>query len=352
MIVTASRLKRLNTALVLSEVRRQPGISRRELSRRLHSTDASLSRLTRDLIETGFLTEHDAATPVTGPGRPNIGLFLNPARLHVLCIVLSRYARVASVVGLDGQRIHETALDPAPDTAARLAAQVQALAARPELGLTRLAGISLVAAPGPEAEALGQTLRDTLAAPVAAFGIAEALHIAETWEHPGSQASLLVHAGFSLRASLITPDTRPLIAAQEGVLDAIPLGPDPAPQLREVAAADQILRALGHAAPGEGDTGLSLGVPHAIRQANAGDPRAHAAFRAGGEALGRSLMALTAVLRPARVLLAGPLAQAAPYLAGFRAALAGVAVTRSTISDLQGAEAVGLERFAFAASIR
>ncbi|EWY41836.1 hypothetical protein N825_23985 [Skermanella stibiiresistens SB22] len=371
MIVTPSRLKRINTSRVLSEIHNSPGISRRELSRRLNSTDASLSRLTRDLITRGLVMERDASTRPMGRGRPNVGLFLNPTGLHVLCMVLSRYEQRLSVVDLGGSRIFESDLGTLSDTSLDwIGERIARLGARPELGFQRISGISLIASPdvefpGPwtagKLNDFAVGLSGRLGAAVASRGLAEALHIAEirNLRETPPAPTVLVHAGFALEASMVPAGGNSPTEVIGGDLNDAPVSSFEDTgrrwvRLEEIASAGAILRRLGHVKQHGpvGETGLGLGVPHAIRQANSGDPRAVAAFRDAGEALGGAIAALVMMLRPARVLLAGPLASAAPFLNGFRDLLGrdgGAVIARSTLSDLQAAEAIGLEHFAFAA---
>lgn len=375
MIVTSSRLKLFNKSRVLWEVRRSPGISRRELSRLLNSTDSKLSRITRDLIADGLLAER-ATTRSAMRGRPNVGLYLNPQGLHVLCIVLSRYEQKISIVDLTGQRVAEDDIEGGVEECnnhiLECARQLIArLSERPEMRFEHLAGISMIVSPDIELggrqdqqawlDTLQNDLHTAFDIPVARSGIAEALHIAETrqtLELP-TLPSVMVHAGFALDASMIVSTDASATTLLEGNLNEIPVRFDHETNswqlLNDIASAGAVMHRLGHVeqVDASGNTGLRLGVPHAIRQANSGDRRATAAFREAGEAVGIAIAALVSMLVPARVILAGPLASAVPFAEGFRVILqktpscAHDTVIRSTLSDLQAAEAAGLEWFAF-----
>ncbi len=377
MIVTSSRLKLFNKSRVLWEVSRSPGISRRELSRLLNSTDSKLSRITRDLIADSLLVEK-ATTRSAMRGRPNVGLYLNPPGLHVLCIVLSRYEQKISIVDLARQRVAEDDIEGGVedcnehilDCARRL---ITRLSERPEMRFERLAGISVIVSPDIEfggqqnQQAWLDTLQNDLSAnfsvPVAHSGIAEALHIAETRQALDlpTLPSVMVHAGFALDASMIISTDTSATTLFEGNLNSVPAVFDPATDswrsLNDIASAGAVMHRLGHIDQVElsGQTGLRLGVPHAIRQANSGDRRATSAFREAGEAVGTAIAALVSILVPARVILAGPLASAVPFTEGFQSVLqntqacatGSTAIIRSTLSDLQAAEVAGLEWFAF-----
>ncbi|AQQ03883.1 hypothetical protein B0E33_10015 [Roseibium algicola] len=375
MIVTSSRLKLFNMSRVLWEVRRTPGISRRELSRLLNSTDSKLSRITRDLIADNLLVERATARSAMR-GRPHVGLYLNPPGLHVLSIVLTRYEQKISIVDLTGQRVAEDEIDGGVeecnnnilDCARR---QITRLSERPDMRFECLAGISLIVSPDIELHgdqdqrvwlnALQNDLHMAFDIPVARSGIAEALHIAETHQtiELPTLPSVMVHAGFALDASMIVSTDTSATTLFEGnlndVLARFDRGTNSWLSLKDVASAGAVMHRLGHVEQVDTsrNTGLRLGVPHAVRQANSGDRRATTAFRDAGEAVGIAIAALVSMLVPARVILAGPLASAVPFVEGFRyiiqktSACDSDAIIRSTLSDLQAAEAAGLEWFAF-----
>lgn len=374
MIVTAARLKLINKSRVLWEIHRRPGISRRELSLQLNSTDTSLSRITRELIDEGLILEKSTTQP-SGRGRPNVGLLLNPSGLHILCIVLSRYERRMSIVGLAGQRVSEKDLDEIekldPPHIVRCASDlINVLVGRPELGFARLAGVSLIISADADLrnihevdllkEAVSAALHEEFSVPVIRSGIAQAIHLAEV-RHASELPSVMIHAGFALNVSVIGYVGHSLTTVYDGNLNNIPIGYDGRQHgwtlLEDIASAGAILRRLGHVVTlgPSAHTGLSLGVPHTIRQANSGDARAATVFQDAGSSIAMAVAALVTILTPARVILAGPLASALPFFDGFRTSFertmtgnaVTTALTRSSISDLQAAELAGLKAFAF-----
>src|ERR1700755_2476926 len=70
-------LRQTNRLRVLAEIRRAPGISRKQLSQVTGLTEASLSRIARDLIEGGIVSEMDGRERAGARGRPIVGLSLN-----------------------------------------------------------------------------------------------------------------------------------------------------------------------------------------------------------------------------------------------------------------------------------
>lgn len=399
MLITASELRRINMARVLAEIRRSPGISRRQLSRRINFTDASLSRITKDLIGAEMIVEREERARVASRGRPNIGLHINPHGFTLLTVVITGYERKFSVVSLDGARLLEGDL-PRPEGAEDLAAEragggagnlslsaslsaaiVREIDARLRADLSApdhppLALSAACVAASDEAETLAAEIERFFGVPVRRESVTAALHVAEAkcYAKQEIERSLLVHAGLDLGASLIIEGDPTGTTAVEQSLGGVAVAAagekggeegDGATGRAWRRIADEssglaILRRLGHETPlgaGGSEAGLRLGVPHAVRQANAGDRRAVAAFAEAGRRLGLSLAALAALTRPERIFLAGPLAQARPYFEGFREpilASLGIAaeageemLQRSRISYLQAAEASGLQGFVF-----
>lgn len=381
MLVPASRLKLLKKAAVLAAVRHKPGVSRRELARQLESTDSNLSRITRELIADGFLLER-ATSPKAVRGRPNVGLYLNGTNIFLLCIVLSKYEQKISIINLLGQRVVEDVVSGELDNLSvnllkKCAEITDRLASQPNLGYRKLCGIELVSSPDlnipgePDIDAwlsvLASEIETRFFAPVSRAAIADALHIAETRQEatiPRSP-SIMVHAGFSIDVSLIVVAENSSRSTFEGRLDRVKTIYDPVNNcwqpLDTVASAGAVLKRLGHLdqMDGSGQDGLRLGVPHAIRQANARDRRAILVFRDAGAALGSALAGLLAILSPAHIIVAGPLAAATPFVEGLVSALPEndgadnglVTVDVSKLSDLGAAESAGLEALVFSSSL-
>ena len=63
-----------NRNRVLAEVLRRPGLLRTDIGRTVVLNVASVSRITRDLIDSGLISEKDAFGPKGRPGRRFVGL--------------------------------------------------------------------------------------------------------------------------------------------------------------------------------------------------------------------------------------------------------------------------------------
>lgn len=96
-----ARVDRWRTsAQVLDAVRRDPGLTRVELTRRLALSSASATETIARLREAGWLCEHRA--PVTGRGRPTTTVLPAPEGPQVLAIDLRHEDWRCAVAGLDG----------------------------------------------------------------------------------------------------------------------------------------------------------------------------------------------------------------------------------------------------------
>jgi len=86
--------------LILSEIGRSPGTSRRELAERFRLVPATVGTHVRKLVEHGFIAELDAEP--TRSGRPSIPLTLAPNRGILLGITLQPTRAVIVAVAVDG----------------------------------------------------------------------------------------------------------------------------------------------------------------------------------------------------------------------------------------------------------
>lgn len=90
-------------AEVLAEVRREPGITRVELARRLRLASASATEITTRLRDAGWVTETRA--PATGRGRPTTVLSPAPDGPAVLAVDLRFEGWRCALAGLDGRPV-------------------------------------------------------------------------------------------------------------------------------------------------------------------------------------------------------------------------------------------------------
>lgn len=399
----------MNRSRILTEIYRCPGITRRQLAQLTNLTEASLSRITKDLLHEGLLrtvkgqSESPQAERGTR-GRPNVCLSLCSDGLYVLCLSLTAYEQKFSIIGATGERIGEDSIKGWPNVEPQnvldqVSEYLMALRTRPGFKYDRLAGVSITVAGDVDAETgelldapsigwkaypLGERAQLAFGLPVRVQNIAIALHVAETpkTNRRDSQHSLLLHAGLGISASLVVKGMLSRGSEYEhGIGNIIierPTGefhtpdamapdgttPGTLVRLNDISSGRAILKRLGHfsgnATTDSGDAGLQLGLPHTVRQANAGEPRSVAAFSEAGRALGLAFLSTLALAHPDRVILAGPLAAAKPFARAFQEILkdynriepaVNPSVEISQFTYLKATEITGLKRFFLAKPI-
>lgn len=348
-------------------------MSRRELAQLTNLTEASLSRIARDLIDRGIVKEADPPVKAAQRGRPNVRLVLNPGSRYVIAACLSTYEHKLSFVSITGERLWEceiphAALASSEELQLCIASKHDEAKAGPEFRLKQPLGIAFALSDTdePAYRLLGTTshsifLGDTQL-PVYATTISSAIHATEVHNTHGEVLnSLLIHCGVEFGASLIIDGNLRSHASDidcSGRIAVIANRQTGAVlnSLATAASGRSILERLGSGSVTADGIGLQSGMPHAIRQANSGDPKAVMAFEQAGLLVGQSYVAVATLLALHQIVLAGPLASAKPFLNGFRRLfdhtfndLHDVCphIRRSTISDLKATEHIALNRFVF-----
>ena len=408
-LTQSQHVRQMNRSRILTEIYRSPGITRRQLAQLTNLTEASLSRITKDLLSEGLLRtvkgQGESPKAERGTrGRPNVGLSLCSDGLYVLCLSLTAYEQKFSIIGATGERIGEEAIKGWPnvepeDVLDQVSEYLSALRHRPGFKFDRLAGVSITVAGDVDTETgelldapsigwkaypLGERAQMTFGLPVSVQNIAIALHVAETPKTNGrdSQHSLMLHAGLGISASLVVKGMlsrgseyergigniiveRPARESHApGAMASDGAAPGTFVRLDDISSGRAILKRLGHfsgnTATDSGDAGLQLGLPHTVRQANAGEPRSVAAFSEAGRALGLAFLSTLALAHPDRVILAGPLAAAKPFAQAFQDILRDYnriepavrpSVEISQFTYLKATEISGLKRFFLAKPI-
>lgn len=389
-------LRQHNRSLILKEIFHTPGISRRELADVSKLTEASLSRITKDLIDEGLIQTIETRPERLTRGRPNVGLTLCQNGMYILCICLTAFEQKLSIVAANGERLTEDLITGWPDIRPnelidQIATHIDILHRRPDLQFDKLKAVSLTIAgdidthhdaiisarPGiRDIDTLYEQIAKTFNLPICLQNTSIALHIAETRNKLSREPSnsLLLYSGIGVGASLMIKGLVSHGSEHESSIGGIMIEHPPlsdniiadnaehqhqtAIKLDDISSGRAILHRLGQygiePAPEHGDGGLHLALPHAIRQANSGERRAVAAFSDAGRTLGLAFQSTLALAQPEFVILAGPVAAAHPFVDGFDRAMrdynAGSSshphtLKVSKISSLMATEIVGLERF-------
>ena len=93
------------------QVLREPDlISRQELAERLELTPATMSRISKELIEDGICEEAPLVRGETQRGRPGVALCINPKGGFLIAISISSFSRIISVIDIAGNQHHQQAI--------------------------------------------------------------------------------------------------------------------------------------------------------------------------------------------------------------------------------------------------
>ncbi len=98
-----SKLVRIhNRALVLRTIQQHAPISRKEISNRIGLTQATISKITNDLICRQLVVENVKSLPNEGFGPKPIGLSINREKFRVIAVYIGRAAIQAAICDLSG----------------------------------------------------------------------------------------------------------------------------------------------------------------------------------------------------------------------------------------------------------
>lgn len=129
-------LKQRNTGLILRHLIHNPGLSRSEVAKDTGLSAPTVTNLTGELIDHGFL--HGLVSKAGSMGRPRVPLAIDPDRHAVLGIHLGPRVTGLTIMGLDGsEKVSELVPhvdQPGPEAIATVVSAVERLVATREPG--------------------------------------------------------------------------------------------------------------------------------------------------------------------------------------------------------------------------
>ena len=361
MLTTGSTvdLRRHNRDAVLRAIKVCGSISRTDIAERVGLTNAAISRITKELIDAGFIEEGKRVAQKGQAGRRQVMLRISEAGAYVLGVAVTLNARaivIANgrgdvVVRTDCSDISLTSPEPA---LAEFARRAKLLVRQAGIDRRRLLGgaASVAGRVDPDSgriigadpldwdgQRVAATLGKLIGLPFVSEGRAAALL---QLEHSREQASglndiLLINVGLKLGSALMIDGNLLRGATNEAML-LYRYQLKPNVTLDEAASGFAVLRRLsaaGRPMSRNVDPGSYL---RRIADDNTSlDAVTRKAFRQSGEALGLAIRQLAPILSLQRIILAGLVVRKKAYLDGVRAKLKdggpSIEVSRSTTTQ-------------------
>lgn len=327
-----------NRRRVLAEIHLNGPIARARIATNTGLTPASISRITRDLIDIGLIEEGEAFADKPRVGRKFVDLRIRPDGCHVSAIAINAFRQDVVVADFTNRiiahrRIHlsdlgdaEAVIDTCASTLARLIDEASIERCRPAV-----CGIAITGSVDPSANrlrsapALGWEDVDIegivsrhLHCPIHSDNIPNAKNLAAHCFGPTRKANhvLLFNASLAIGCSLMIEGR--LFRGNEyraGMIESMRIPQEPGGELRPV---DQVAGGIGVLGESKErpDAGDAERLADLIARAKAGDDAFSERLRRAGQALGMVIVNADSLLHPDGLLLSGPLFDALAYREG------------------------------------
>lgn len=339
-----SNIRTRNRALLLEHLLRDGARTRHELVQRTGLTHASVSRITKELIARGICYEGRSVSGQSRLGRRQVELQINPDGGFVIAVCLSAFSRLIAVTDLVGHRRHQVDMPKRAARSAKAAATfiAQAIDNLAEDGVfdrQRLLGAGLaiagyvdpasgylIKAPllGWRDYPLGDRLSELLGCAVRVENIADSLCLTCLHQSHGSDCSniFLAHVAIGMGASLAIDRRIVRRRGDEAWIGRVPVSNSfkrgkALTRLDRISSGQAVLDEIERRgiATFHGQS-VTERLTSAVDLANRNDGPCSRIFRKAGEALGGSLLPLTAAYLPDLIVLAGPTVTARPFHEG------------------------------------
>ena len=365
-------LRRHNRDAVLRAIRERGAVSRTEIADTIGLTNASVSRITKELIAVGLVEEGDRIALKGQAGRRQVSLRISKGGAFVIGIAVTLNAREVVIANGHGEIVAHTdcsdiSLDKPTRALNEFARRAKILLAQSGIEESRIAGgaASVAGRVDPEdgriigadpldwdGQRVAEKFEALLGLPFVSEGRAAALLQIEQLHGQAADLTdvLLINIGLKLGTAFML-DGRLLRGADNDAFALGRLKSGPRTTLDDEASGFAILNRLaaaGYPVPTGSDPGIHL------RDLAEAPPEsqqriAQRAFRKSGEALGRAIAYLAPVLSPQVVILAGFVIRQSQYIDGVKARLrdCGIEIRTSQITTGQSAIHLALEHHIF-----
>ena len=388
----ASALRMTNRSRVMRAIFRHRTSSRTALTERTNLTPPSVTRIVRELVGLNLVIDGEERTARGGPGRRRTEVRIDPTGAYVLGIVLNASGKSVALAGADGHIIAEERVSDKDRrspvaTLKSLAAAARRLCARHLSNKHRLLGATVACAGEVDFErqhlidsmalgwqdvAVGRELGAMLGIPIHVdnlnMSMLEATQMSDH-KHLVADAILVRVANGIIGGAMMqggrmlrSPNTRPswmghhpvrggrkrCFCGEIGCLNTVAS----APAMLSASAREKSPARFSATDFVKTETAIR----RLIKSADQGDKQAIAVLRAGGEQLGRFLVAHAGSLGPSLIHVSGFVGRSQHYFAGVQRGFAAKApaslqsTTRLVANDMsvvQAAVNVSLDRFVY-----
>ena len=341
---TRKDLGDVNRRQVLADIMFNGPLARAEIAKRVTLTQASVSRITKELLEHDLIYESSQASH-NRVGRPSVKLAVNPGGGYVIGVAINLFKQIVSVANLANETLASRILTPADITDPDLVLGGVVGAVKGLLQETGIAkeqvlscGVAVTGAVDPGTGTvrsapsigwgsvpIGSYLKDSLHLPVYVETVPNAKNLAEYGygKTRNYRHVVLLNAYHIIGASfLLNGELYRGFNAHAGVIENAPLsaGQTEGPA-HELVSGKAVLRSY------YGEEGLpdrlsaSGSVFNLIDKANGGERRAVAAFEKAASAVAQLMKLVKEMLHPEVILLTGPVVACESYVARVRADL-------------------------------
>lgn len=376
-----SALRRRNRESIVALVSKHSPITRGRIAEETGLTGAAVSRITRELITAGLVSEGDPIAAPKRVGRREYNLTLNPQGAYVVGISITANRRSVSLANASGEVLGATdcndiKIDDPEDFLTHLSSRARKLVTNCKIDQNRLLGVGVSAAISlgradkkPDSlitsEPLGwkdvpvrDVLEREIGLPVIVEHRASAILHGELRNLAPNEDVYLINAALGLGSSArfggrflsafdsgIGPLSHFAVASSDVLCHCGRRG-----CLEVIASGRAVLDKTGLLSSAQTQNAQNLS--EIIQRANEGDTLARAAFHEAGKNMAFGVDAILALMRPDKVILAGEVGRQDDFLSGISEGLKTLyegqtidQVHRSSITSEEAAISVALDGF-------
>ncbi len=336
-------LGRANRRNVLAEILYHAPIARTEIANNTGLTGASVSRITRDLINSGLVVESSTSLPQNRSGRRFVQLQLNAHGAYVVGLSINAFSQWVSICGLDNKIIAQEQLnlesvDDPYDVLEQTISKTLQLLDEHEIDHNKIIGgaVAIGGAVEPNSGKLlfsttmdwgemeiASIISERLSFPICVETIPNALNLAETrfGIAKGHKNVVMINASLRMGASLLIDNQiRRGVKNSAGLIgqlklqNANPTGTEQM-HLNDIAGGIAVLKKIGETSytSGKHAAAALLELKHRCIK---GEAQASAAFRKAGQMLSQTIEVIDILIQPDVILLAGPMSSVPAYIEG------------------------------------